>query len=66
MCDGFHAELLRSPIEWADGRVVVPTAPGLGVELDEDVARANVYDGDRLHLTMWSDPIDRATFDARD
>jgi L-alanine-DL-glutamate epimerase-like enolase superfamily enzyme len=66
VCDGFHAELLRTPIEWADGRVVVPTAPGLGVELDEDVARAHPYDGDRLHLTMWSDPIDRATFDARD
>ncbi len=66
VCDGFHAELLRSPIEWADGRVVVPTAPGLGVELDEDVARAHRYDGDRLHLTMWSDPIDRATFEGRD
>jgi len=65
-CDGFHAELLRSPIEWSDGRVVVPSGPGLGVELDEDVARAHPYDGDRLHLTMWSDPIDRARFDDRD
>ena len=42
--DGFHAELLRSPIEWADGRVIPPTAPGLGVELDEDVAEIGVHE----------------------
>ncbi|NNE11227.1 MAG: mandelate racemase/muconate lactonizing enzyme family protein [Ilumatobacter sp.] len=57
---GFHADLLRSPIEWADGRIVPSTAPGLGVELDEEVARAHPYDGDRTHLTMWGDPIDTA------
>jgi len=33
-----------------DGHVIIPTAPGLGVELDEDVARANPYTGSALHL----------------
>jgi galactonate dehydratase len=48
--DGFHAELLKAPIQWQDGYVITPRAPGLGVELDEDVARAHPYDGDALHL----------------
>ncbi|HLH67001.1 MAG TPA: mandelate racemase/muconate lactonizing enzyme family protein [Solirubrobacteraceae bacterium] len=48
--DGFGAELLRSPIQWESGYVVPPAAPGLGVELDETVARAHPYDGDALHL----------------
>lgn len=39
--DGFHGELLEEPIEWADGYVVPPTDPGLGIELDEDVAAAH-------------------------
>ena len=62
---GFHAELLNTPIEWVDGRIVPPTAPGLGVELNEDVARAHAYTGDGLHLTMWDHPIDEETFDDR-
>jgi galactonate dehydratase len=57
---GFHAELLTTPIRWEAGRLIPSTAPGLGVELDEDVARANPYTGDRTHLTMWNDPIDTA------
>jgi 2-dehydro-3-deoxyphosphogalactonate aldolase len=39
--DGFHGELLEEPIEWRDGYVVPPTDPGLGIELDEDVAEAH-------------------------
>ncbi len=62
---GFHADLLRTPIEWEQGFVVPPSAPGLGVELNEDVARAHPYDGEGLHLTMWDEPIDRAEFGAR-
>jgi L-alanine-DL-glutamate epimerase-like enolase superfamily enzyme len=57
---GFHADLLKTPIRWEDGRLIPSAAPGLGVELDEDVARANPYTGDRTHLTMWNDPIDTA------
>jgi len=57
---GFHAELLTTPLEWENGRLIPSTAPGLGVELNEAVARANPYTGDRTHLTMWNDPIDTA------
>ena len=55
---GIHADLLKTPMRWEDGYVIPPTAPGLGVELDEDFARANPYTGDRLHLQMLPDPVD--------
>jgi galactonate dehydratase len=54
---GFHADLLTTPITWEDGGVIVPTAPGLGVELDEGVARAHPYEGADLHLSMLPDPL---------
>ena len=31
--------------------------PGLGIELDEDLARANPYKGKDLHLVPVFDPI---------
>ena len=55
---GFHADLLRRPITWEAGRVIPPTEPGLGVELNEEVARANPYTGDATHISMWNDPLD--------
>lgn len=54
---GFHAEILKKPIQWEDGHVIVPTDPGLGVELDEDVALANPYEGTALHLEMLEEPL---------
>jgi galactonate dehydratase len=48
---GFHAEILKTPIQWEDGYVIPPSAPGLGVELDEDVAARHPYEGNELHLT---------------
>ena len=57
---GFHAELLNNPIRIEDGHVVIPTGPGLGLELNEAVARANPYNGDKLHLEMNADPYDNA------
>ena len=48
--DGIHAALLKAPIRWEDGYVIPPTAPGLGVELDEAVALAHPYSGTHLHL----------------
>jgi 2-dehydro-3-deoxyphosphogalactonate aldolase len=48
---------LKSPIQFEDGHVIPPTAPGLGVELNEDVARANPYTGTMLHLEMTQDPV---------
>lgn len=57
---GFHAELLETPIRWERGYVIPPTAPGLGVVLNEEVARAHAYEGDALHLDMAGSPIDDA------
>jgi galactonate dehydratase len=54
---GFHADLLKTPHRWEEGYIVVPDTPGLGVELNEDVARAHPYTGDKLHLNMSPDPI---------
>lgn len=55
---GFHAELLSTPILWDDGYVTPPDNPGLGVGLNEDVALANPYHGNSLHLEMREDPFD--------
>ena len=41
----FHAEILKEPLQWEDGYIIPPTKPGLGVELDEDVAAAHPYEG---------------------
>ena len=54
---GFHADILKVPMRWEDGYVIPPTAPGLGVELDEEVAAAHPYEGDRLHLEMYEEPV---------
>jgi galactonate dehydratase len=54
---GFHAEILKTPIRWEDGYVIVPDAPGLGVELDEAVARAHPYAGSELHLMPHAGPV---------
>jgi len=55
---GFHAKILKKPIRWEAGYVIPSTEPGLGVELDEDVARAHPYEGTKLHLEMADRPID--------
>ena len=55
---GFHAQILKSPVIWEKGFVIPPTAPGLGVELDERVALANPYRAtDALHLEMIDRPL---------
>jgi L-alanine-DL-glutamate epimerase-like enolase superfamily enzyme len=55
---GFHAQLLKNPIRWEEGYVIPPSAPGLGVELNEAVALANRYAGDgALHLEMIDRPL---------
>jgi 2-dehydro-3-deoxyphosphogalactonate aldolase len=54
---GFHAQLLKKPIVWEDGYVIPPTAPGLGVELNEAVALAHPYTGPQLHLEMINRPL---------
>jgi 2-dehydro-3-deoxyphosphogalactonate aldolase len=54
---GFHASILKKPIRWEDGYVIPPTEPGLGIELDEEVALAHPYTGNGLHLEMGDRPI---------
>lgn len=54
---GFHAEILKTPMRWEDGYVIPPDVPGLGVELNEEVADAHPYEGDELHLEMGNDPV---------
>lgn len=56
--DGFHGSLLRKPLQIEDGYLVLSQQPGLGVELDEDVARAHPYHGEKLHLEMGQEPFD--------
>jgi 2-dehydro-3-deoxyphosphogalactonate aldolase len=42
---GFHAEILKEPLQWEEGYIIPPTKPGLGVELDEEVAARHPYEG---------------------
>ena len=55
--DGFHAELLETPIRWEEGMVIPSTEPGLGVVLNEAVARAHPWEGNELHLTPQNKPM---------
>jgi 2-dehydro-3-deoxyphosphogalactonate aldolase len=45
MWGGFHAEILKEPIQWEKGYIIPPTQPGLGVELNEEVAEKHPYIG---------------------
>jgi galactonate dehydratase len=54
---GFHAQILKKPIRWEEGYVIPPSDPGLGIELNEEVALAHPYDGAKLHLEMTNRPI---------
>ena len=56
--DGFHASILKKPVRWEEGYVIPPDAPGLGVELNEEVALAHPYTGDELHLMPKFAPVD--------
>ena len=53
----FHSEILKKPIQWQDGYIIPPTEPGLGVELNEEVALKHPYTGTALHLDMTHHPI---------
>lgn len=54
---GFHADILVKPMQFEDGFVIPPTAPGLGVELNEAVALAHpLTEMDDLHIAPGEDP----------
>ena len=52
----FHLDLIKHTIQWDNGYIVAPTAAGLGIEFDEDLARANPWKGEGLHLEMQEEP----------
>ena len=54
---GIFGELLVEPLTVADGHVVVPTTPGLGIELNEEVANSYPYEKEHLHLRVADSPI---------
>jgi len=53
----FHFDLIQHSLTVEDGYIPVPTSPGLGIDVNEDLARAHPYTGDGLHLQMQEDPI---------
>ncbi|MCW5256689.1 mandelate racemase/muconate lactonizing enzyme family protein [Verminephrobacter aporrectodeae subsp. tuberculatae] len=56
---GFHAELLKKPIQWEDGFIIPSREPGLGIELNMDVVEAHSpYTGTKLHISMDPEPFD--------
>lgn len=54
----FHDKLIQGAIRVQGGFVTAPDAPGLGIEVDEELARMHPYTGDRLHLQMQDAPCD--------
>ena len=54
----FHDRLINGAIRVEDGFIAAPEAPGLGIEVDEALARAHPYEGSGLHLEMQEAPCD--------
>jgi len=45
---GFYGALVKNKIKWENGYVIPSREAGLGIELDEELARANPYKGKDL------------------
>ncbi len=57
--DGFHGDILKKKIQWEDGFIIPSTEPGLGVELNMEVVKANSpYTGSKMHISMDPKPFD--------
>lgn len=54
----FHDALIGGAIRVEDGFIEPPTAPGLGIELNEDLIRQTPYTDTGLHLEMQEAPCD--------
>ncbi|MGQ3489084.1 mandelate racemase/muconate lactonizing enzyme family protein [Roseovarius pacificus] len=54
----FHDALIKGGLRVENGFVTPPEAPGLGIDLDEALARAHPYEGSGLHLEMQETPCD--------
>jgi 2-dehydro-3-deoxyphosphogalactonate aldolase len=57
MMGDFHGKLLKKQLPWENGFFLPTTEPGLGVELNEEVALAHPYTDKRLHLEMHQVPL---------
>jgi galactonate dehydratase len=57
----FHRQLIGDTIRWEDGYIEAPTAPGLGIEFNEALARAHPWQGTGLHLEMQEAPCNYST-----
>ncbi len=53
----FHAALIKNSLTVEDGYIRAPDGPGLGIEVDEDLARAHPFSETGLHLEMQDAPI---------
>ncbi|MEM7056247.1 MAG: mandelate racemase/muconate lactonizing enzyme family protein [Pseudomonadota bacterium] len=49
--EGFHGKIVKG-VTWENGYVIPSREPGLGIQLDEDLARAHPYTETGLHLDM--------------
>ncbi|WP_288940652.1 mandelate racemase/muconate lactonizing enzyme family protein [uncultured Roseovarius sp.] len=54
----FHDALIKGGLRVENGFVTPPDTPGLGIDLDEALARAHPYEGSGLHLEMQETPCD--------
>ena len=54
----FHDALIGRAIRVEDGFIDLPAGPGLGIEIDEALARAHPYTSTGLHLQMQEAPVD--------
>ncbi|MEX0338930.1 MAG: mandelate racemase/muconate lactonizing enzyme family protein [Arenibacterium sp.] len=54
----FHDQLIKGSIRVDNGFVCLGDSPGLGIEVDEELARAHPYTGTGLHLEMQEAPCD--------
>ena len=54
----FHLALIGHKLTWEDGYILPPEGPGLGIDFDEDLARAHPFTGTGLHLQMQEAPCD--------
>ncbi len=56
---GFHNQILKTPLVMESGFMIPPTAPGLGVELNLiEIQKYMPYTGQALHLQMAEKPFD--------
>ncbi|MFD1160065.1 mandelate racemase/muconate lactonizing enzyme family protein [Roseovarius aestuarii] len=60
----FHRALIKDTIKIENGFIIPPETPGLGIEVDESLARAHPYTGTGLHLEMQEAPCDYANGNA--